>query len=61
MPTQMKKTAAKPNLLIELTNRKIETQKAGGAASEFGKFKRNKSRNENNSNVGPAWGPRKGN
>ncbi len=57
----MKKTAAKPNLLVELTKRKMEAQKTGATNESFGKFQRNKPRNENNSNVGPAWGPRKGN
>ncbi len=57
----MKKTAAKPNLLVELTKRKMEAQKSGATNESFGKFQRNKPRNENNSNVGPAWGPRKGN
>ncbi len=57
----MKKPTQKPNLLIELTNRKIEAQKAGTPAKSFGKFQPNKSRNENNSAVGPHWGPRKGN
>ncbi len=58
----MKKTAQKPNLLlVELTNRKMEAQKAGIPSQSFGKFQPNKSRNENNSAVGPHWGPRKGN
>jgi hypothetical protein len=58
----MKKTTEKKNLLVELTNRKMEAQKSGGPSAEsFGKFKKSKSRNENNSNVGPHWGPRKGN
>jgi len=57
----MKKDAAKPNLLVELTKRKMEAQKAGAAGESFGKFKPNKPRNENTSNVGASWGPRKGN
>lgn len=57
----MKKASAKPNLLVELTNRKIEAQKSGGRAESFGKFKPNKTRNQNRSAVGPSWGPRKGN
>jgi hypothetical protein len=58
----MKKATKKPNLLVELTNRKKEAQKSGASTKEsFSKFKRSKSRNENNSNVGPSWGPRKGN
>lgn len=57
----MKKTEAKPNLLAELMKTKMEAQKSGGATSEFGKFKKTKARNENNSNVTASWGPRKGN
>ncbi|WP_158320363.1 hypothetical protein [Pseudobdellovibrio exovorus] len=57
----MKKKANKPNLLVELTNRKMEAQKAGGNSETFGKFKPSKPRNLNNSNVGPSWGGRKGN
>ncbi|MES2801339.1 MAG: hypothetical protein V4654_02505 [Bdellovibrionota bacterium] len=57
----MKKTAPKPNLLVELMNRKMEAQKSGATSETFGKFKPGKPRNLNNSNVGPAWGPRKGN
>lgn len=57
----MKKTSAKPNLLVEIINRKIEARKSGAATPSFSKFKRTKDRNENNSSVGPAWGPRKGN
>lgn len=59
--TQMKKTATKPNLLVELNNRKVEAQKSGANSASFGKFKPGKQRNENNSNVGPSWGKRKGN
>lgn len=57
----MKKNTPKTNLLVELMNRKMEAQKTGGATSEFGKFKKTKARNENNSNVTASWGPRKGN
>ena len=57
----MKKSAQKPNLLVELTNRKMEAQKTGTPLRSFGKFQPNKSRNENNSAVGPHWGPRKWN
>lgn len=57
----MKKTAPKPNLLVELTKRKMEAQKSGAATEKFSKFKPNKPRNENNSSVGPSWGGRKGN
>jgi hypothetical protein len=58
----MKKTAEKPNLLVDLTKRKMEEQKSGGATTKsFNKFKPNKPRNENKSNVGPSWGGRKGN
>lgn len=56
----MKKTAPKTNLLLELTKRKMEAQKSG-TSEAFGKFSYKKPRNNNNSNVGPAWGPRKGN
>lgn len=56
----MKKTPKKPaNPLVELMKRKTEAQKS--ASESFGKFGRTKPRNENNSNVGPSWGPRKGN
>ena len=62
MATAMKKAESKPNLLVELTSRKMEAQKSGATTAEtFKKFQANKSRNVNNSNVGPAWGPRKGN
>jgi len=58
----MKKTPPKPNLLVELTNRKMEAQKSGTTTTEsFRKFQPNKTRNENRSSVGPHWGPRKGN
>ncbi|WP_409477267.1 hypothetical protein [Pseudobdellovibrio sp. HCB154] len=57
----MKKTETKKtNLLLELTKRKIEANQAG-TSEGFGKFSYKKPRNTNNSNVGPAWGPRKGN
>lgn len=55
------KEKTKPNLLVELVKQKMEQQKAGGAQKTFGKFERGKPRNENNSNVGPSWGGRKGN
>lgn len=57
----MKKTPSKPNLLVELSKRKMEAQKSGATAETFSKFRANKPRNENTSNVGPAWGGRKGN
>ena len=57
----MKKTSLKSNLLVELTHRKMEAQKAGTSASSFQKFQPGKARNANNSSVGPHWGPRKGN
>ncbi len=57
----MKKNSEKPNLLVELTKRKMEAQKSGAIAEAKNKFQPNKSRNENNSNVGPSWGRRKGN
>lgn len=53
--------AAKPNLLVELTKRKMEAQKSGALADSKRKFQPHKERNENNSNVGPSWGRRKGN
>lgn len=63
-PTAMKKTAEKPaakiSHLLDLKNRKIQANQE--ASSEFfGKYSYKKPRNTNNSNVGPAWGPRKGN
>ncbi len=57
----MKKIPAKPNLLVDLTKRKMEALKTGATSASFGKFKPHKSRNDNVSGVGPAWGPRKGN
>ncbi|MFZ3229438.1 MAG: hypothetical protein WA160_04485 [Pseudobdellovibrio sp.] len=57
----MKKTPPKPNLLIELTNSKIEAQKSGANSGSFRKFQPGKPRNLNGSNVGPSWGKRKGN
>lgn len=57
----MKKSSAKINLLTELTKRKMEAQKLGVTSESFRKFQRSKPRNENNSNVGPSWGGRKGN
>lgn len=57
----MKKTSLKSNLLVELTHRKMEAQKAGTSAGSFQKFQPGKARNANNSPVGPHWGPRKGN
>lgn len=56
-----KPATKKPNLLAELTKRKMEAQKSGETSESFGKFKTKKARNENNSNVGPSWGRRKGN
>ncbi len=56
-----KKTAKKTNLLSEANERKKEAQKAGEKNPSFGKFHKKKGRNENNSNVGASWGPRKGN
>jgi len=57
----MKKTPAKSNLIAEANKRKIEAQKSGSIASSFSQFQPKKQRNENNSNVGPSWGRRKGN
>ena len=61
MTSHMKKTATKPNLLVELTKRKMDAQKSGETAEAKGKFQRRKGRNENTSNVGPSWGRKKGN
>jgi len=55
------KKTKKTNLLAELTEKKMAQQKTGGKTSSFSKFKPGKARNENNSNVGPSWGGRKGN
>ena len=57
----MKKETPKPNLLVELTKRKMEAQKSGEIADSLRKFQPKKPRNANTSNVGPSWGPRKGN
>ncbi|MBC7465768.1 MAG: hypothetical protein H7256_07235 [Bdellovibrio sp.] len=57
----MEKTNEKPNVLVELTKRKMEAQKTGANLNSFGKFQPGKPRNLNNSNVGPSWGKRKGN
>ena len=57
----MKKTAKKPNLMAELTQKKMDAQKTGAKPESFNKFKNKKQRNENNSAVGPSWGGRKGN
>lgn len=57
----MKKEPVKPNLLVELTKRKMEAQNSGATVESLRKFQRNKPRNVNNSNVGPSWGGRKGN
>ncbi len=57
----MKKSPAKPSLLVELTNRKMEAQKSGALAESLRKYQPRKPRNENNSSVGPSWGGRKGN
>lgn len=58
--TAKKSPATKNNLLLELTKRKIEANQAN-TAEGFGRFSYKTPRNTNNSNVGPAWGPRKGN
>jgi hypothetical protein len=57
----MKTTSEKPSLLVELTKRKMEAQNSGATADSLRKFKPQKLRNMNTSNVGPHWGPRKGN
>ncbi|MBC7419801.1 MAG: hypothetical protein H7328_03650 [Bdellovibrio sp.] len=61
MKKTAKKSKAKPNLLVELTKRKMELQNSGAIAESKTKFQKNKGRNVNTSSVGPAWGPRKGN
>ncbi len=55
------KTPKKPTLIEQMMKRKIEAQESGETSASFGKFKFKKDRNENNSNVGPSWGRRKGN
>ena len=57
----MKKTPARSNLIAEANKRKVEAQKTGSIANSFSQFQPKKQRNENNSNVGPSWGRRKGN
>ena len=57
----MKKKSKKPNLLVELTNRKMEAQESGATAESLRKFQPNKSRYDKKSPVGPARGGRKGN
>jgi hypothetical protein len=56
----MKETTKKPNLPVEVADRKIVAKKPDPKAS-FGKFMTNRERNKNNSSVGPSWGGRKGN
>lgn len=57
-----KKPVKKTNLLAELTNRKMEALKSGETPGTFSNFRPNKKiRTINTSNVGPSWGPRKGN
>jgi hypothetical protein len=56
----MKKTPAKPNLLVELTKRKMEAQNSGATAESLRKFQPNKARYDKKSPVGPARGGRKG-
>jgi hypothetical protein len=55
------KTTKKPNLLAELLERKMQAQYSGEIAESKSKFLAKKPRNQNNSNVGPSWGGRKGN
>lgn len=57
----MKKTPSKTNLIAEANKRKVEAQKSGSIPGSFSQFQPKKQRNENNSNVGPSWGRRKGN
>ncbi|MBC7741458.1 MAG: hypothetical protein H7061_04620 [Bdellovibrionaceae bacterium] len=56
-----KKAAKKPNLLVELTNQKMEAQKSGATAESLRKFQPAKSRYDKKSPVGPSRGGRKGN
>ena len=57
----MKKAEKKPNLLVELTKRKMEAQKSGATAESLRKFQPNKARYDKKSPVGPSRGGRKGN
>ena len=57
----MKKTPPKPNLLVELTKRKMEAQKSGATAESLRKLQPKKSRYDKKSPVGAARGGRKGN
>jgi hypothetical protein len=58
----MKKTDAKPKPSTKATTQKKDAKIAEKTAPKpFSKFQKNKPRNENNSNVGPSWGGRKGN
>lgn len=57
----MKKKSTKPNLLVELTNRKMEAQKSGAIAESLLKYKPMQSRYDKKSPVGPSRGGRKGN
>lgn len=61
MALRMKKNQTPPPLLVEIINRKKEAQKSGASTENFKKFQPSKMRNENRSNVGAHWGPRKGN
>ena len=61
IPKAMKKSSKKPNLLVELTKKKMEKQNSGEIADSKNKFKPKQERNKNTSNVGPSWGGRKGN
>ena len=58
--TAAKTTASKISALLELKKQKLEANQSVTSES-FGKFSFKNPRNTNNSNVGPAWGPRKGN
>jgi len=61
MKKKTTKSKSKPNLMVELTNKKMAEQKSGEKKESFGKFKPGKERNKNTSSVGPSWGGRKGN
>lgn len=61
MKKKTSNTKNKKNPMADIMDRKKEAQKSGGGKNSFEKFKPGKSRNENNSNVGPSWGRRKGN
>ena len=54
------KNKSQNSKLLESKNKKLEIQKTT-TEKAFGKFSYKRPRNDNNSNVGPSWGGRKGN